>query len=315
MPLLRVNLSRTGPRIAGSDSLDRRLRQATKDLAPGAPVTLLIHGYKFSPHALSRTPHRHIFALEPKAQGPRVISWPRHLGFGKGRFDEGLCIAIGWEARGTIWVAYAEAGRMGEALADLTRRIRAVHDGPVCVLAHSLGARVALSSLHHSVPGELRRMVLIAGAEFRDRAAEAMATRAGRCTEVINIASKENALFDLLLERLVRPLDLFAGAIGHGRSGDLSNWLDLRIDEDTTRAGLASLGYRVPAPGRRVCHWSGYLRPGMFALHRALLTRPDVLPLARLREAACSAPRSGWSRFFARGRWTLPLPFWTNASS
>jgi hypothetical protein len=153
----------------------------------------------------------------------------------------------------------------------------------VNAIAHSLGARVVLSSLPYLLPGDLGRVVLLAGAEFRDRAAHVVDSPAGRAVEIVNVASSENALFDGLLRLLLRPLSLDAVAIGRGLPASRPNWIDLYIDDPGTRSGLARLGIRLPAPARRICHWSGYMRPGMFMLHRRLLRSPGALTFAELR--------------------------------
>lgn len=289
MPILRVNLTRHGIRIAGRREGDPAgvsiLEHHLASLPPGAPVIAMIHGYKFSPSMAAHTPHRHILSARPSSRDRRAVSWPRHLGFGRGDAAEGLCIAVGWEARGTIWQAYREAYRAGVALADLITRVRAIRPGPVNAICHSLGARVVLSALAHLEPGDLGRAVLLSGAEFADRAAKALDTPAGRAAEVVNVASRENDVFDALLWLFLRPWPGSCAALGRGLPGGHPNWLDVRIDDADVRRGLATLGLRLPPPARRVCHWSGYLRPGMFALHRALLRSPGHMPLPVLRGA------------------------------
>lgn len=312
MPLLRVNLARDGLRIAGRRAADpagaRILDEALDALPAGAPVIVMLHGYKFSPAHPAHTPHRHILSPRPAAHRRGALSWPRHLGFGRGSGDaaEGLCIAVGWEARGTIWQAYAEAGRAGAALADLIAQVRARGCGPVNALAHSLGARVVLSSLPHLRPGDMGRAVLLAGAEFADRAAGAMDTSAGRAAEIVNVTSGENDLFDLLFRLCLRPVT--GSALGRGLPASRVNWLDLRIDDPGVRKALAGFGLRLPPPTRRVCHWSGYLRPGMFALHRALLRQPRALPLPVIRAALSEMAGPPKAGFTAWRHLAPPLP-------
>ena len=303
MPLIRLNVSETGLRTPGAASAEAVLSEALDRLPPGSPVVVMIHGYKFSPRRRQHTPHRHILSLRPGIDGPRVVSWPRHLGFGKGDPNEGLAIAFGWEARRTIWQAYAEAGRAGRALADLIETI-AARGARASIIAHSLGARVALSALPLLGRCAVRRVVLLSAAEFTSAARAALESPAGRGAEIVNITSAENAVFDLLLHGFVRPHQPFDSPLGAGLGGTASNWLDLRIDRPDTRDALAGLGFRIPAPERRICHWSGYLRPGLFALHRALIRQPELTSLGRLRSVLPDAPAA------ARPRRTtgLPLP-------
>jgi hypothetical protein len=153
----------------------------------------------------------------------------------------------------------------------------------VQVLAHSLGARVALAALPSLEPGAIGRAVLLAAAETRGRAARWLDCPAGRAAEIVNVTSRENALFDGLLEWLVAPHCWGERALGRGFGARSPRWVDLAIDDDRVRAALAALGYAIPAADRRVCHWSVYLRPGLFDVYRAILS--GALPLTRLRAA------------------------------
>lgn len=301
MALIRIN-SATGPDPA---ELAQALAQT-----PRGPIVLLLHGYKFAPGHGPADPHGHILALNPQSDCPRAISWPRHLGFGRGDADEGLCIAFGWPARGTLWQAYRAAAEASAALARLIATLhRLAPDRPVDVVAHSLGARVVLGALPLLPAGALGRAILIAAAELQRRAEAALASPAGQQAEIFNITSRENDLFDLLLEWLIAPHRIGERALGHGLSAPHPNWLDLQIDDAHTLTALARFGFRIAPPLRRVCHWSGYLRPGLFPLYRALLRTPQGLPLTHLRAALPDAPAPRWSRLLAPPRRPGLLPF------
>ena len=142
-----------------------------------------------------------------------------------------------------------------------------------------------------------------------------LATPAGRAAEFINITTRENDLFDALLEHLIRPRDRQDRGLGHGLPAPAANWLDIQIDQAAALAGLAALGFVIAPPRRRICHWSAYQRPGLFALYRALLTRPGAIPLALLRAHLPQAHDPRWSRLFAVPPLALPLPLLRNASS
>jgi hypothetical protein len=114
----------------------------------------------------------------------------------------------------------------------------------------------------------------MAGAEYRDAAARALASPGAAACQVLNVTSLENAPFDLMFRLAVAPdrardLPLSAGLGGLGRA------IDLVIDTAATRAALAALGHRIRPPATRVCHWSGYMRPGLFAVYRRLLDPAD----------------------------------------
>lgn len=302
MPLLRINADGTEPRCEGGEGT---LRAALAALPEGAPVIVLIHGFRFSPAVPAQSPHRHILSLDPAADCWKAISWPRHLGFGRGDPAEGLCLAFGWEGRRTIWHAYAEAARAGRALARLLTRIEALRPGTrPGILAHSLGARVALQALPHLSGPLAGRVVMLAAAELRRPAAAALASRAARATDFVNVTSRENAPYDFLVERLLplRP----DRALGRGTGSPRPNWLDLPLDTPETLVALAALGPRIAPPRARSCHWSLYLRPGIFALYRALLR--DGLPLAALQACLPASPPPARSRFRAEPAGFAGLP-------
>lgn len=306
MPLLQVDAVSGRPVLRGGGDLVAALRLALAARPPGAPVVVMIHGYRFSPFDPHRCPHDHILSLRPRRGCWKAISWPRHLGFGRGRADEGLCIAFGWDAGGTIWRAWNSAARAGAALAGLIALAGGTRPSPVDLVCHSLGARVALSAFP-ALPGRsVGRVVLMAAAEFRGSAAAALATPAGRGAEVINVTSRENDLFDKLLECFVRAPARGDRALGAGLGQARRNWLDLQMDCPKSRAVLAGLGYRVPPPVRRVCHWSAYLRPGLFVFYRDLIRRREELPLAWLRARLPARPARRWSRLVPSVRLAFP---------
>ncbi|MDJ0827008.1 MAG: hypothetical protein QNJ16_16055 [Rhodobacter sp.] len=308
MPLLRINAEMDRPVLHGGGDLHAALSEQLMVLPDGAPVVVMIHGYRFSPTNSDTCPHRHILSIRPRKGCWKAISWPRHLGFGRGKRDEGLAIAFGWEARGSIWQAWASAAAAGAALAELIGRVQALRKVPVDLLTHSLGARVALAALPQAPAGSVGRIVLLAAAEFQSTAVAALAMPAGRGAEFINVTSRENDLFDKLLEGFVRAPKRSDCALGAGLGQDARNWLDLQMDCPAVRSVLAELGYRVPPPVRRVCHWSAYLRPGLFVLYLDLIRRRPALPLELLRARLPERAANRWSRLFKSPM--LQLPIW-----
>lgn len=294
-PPIRVNLTRRGLALD-----EPALAAALARLPAGQPVVVMIHGYRFTPGQHRHCPHRHILSINPPPSDRKAISWPRHLGLDG---ERGLAIAFGWAARGSVRGAYWRARAAGRALAELASRIARLAPGrQIDVIGHSLGARVALAALPHAAPGVFRKLILLAAAETRGPARAAMNSAAGQTVQVINVTTRENDLFDFLLEWLARfGLDT---AIGQGLGRALPNWLDLQIDQPETLAVLGRLGHALPPPPARICHWSPYLRPGVFGLYRALLD--DTLSPAVLRPLLPARRDPRWSRLLnpARG-----LPF------
>lgn len=276
------------------------------------PVVIMVHGFKYAPGHASECPHRHIFALTPARDCFKVVSWPRGLGFDGTRPDEGLAVGFGWRARGSLWRAYAEAARAGADLAALIGAIRrAAPERPIHAVAHSFGARVVLSAIPLLEPGALGRVILLAGAEFGDHAARALQSPAGRCAEVINVTTRENDLYDFLLECLITAPAPGDRSLGLAlRTG--ANVLTLQLDDPETLDVLGGAGFAIGAPAARICHWSPYTRPGALEFYGALLRQPERLTLAQLRAALPERAAPRWSRLVPELR--LPLPTGRKAS-
>lgn len=254
-----------------------RFRAAAAALPPHAPVIIMVHGFRYSPRTES-CPHSLILAERSDSDSWKVVSWPQQLAIPQGR---GLGVGFGWDASGTIWQAYRRAPRAGAALADAIAALRAeLPQRPIHIVTHSLGARVALHAASLLPPATISRMLLISPAMFRHEAAQLAAAEGLSATEVFTVLSAENTAYDLLF-RAVMPW----GGVTLGRGGpDLSTWLDIRLNHSPTAEALRHLGYAIEAPRSRICHWSGYLRGGVWALYGDLLYRPHTTAMPRLRE-------------------------------
>lgn len=266
----------------------RAIANALAGLAPGAAVTVMIHGFRFSPSDPRHDPHNHILSLDVRRDCWKAVSWPRHLHLD--RPGTGLGVGFGWSARGRLDHVAARAFDAGERLAALIGRIKARRpDVHVNIMAHSLGARVALAALADVPAGHVDRLILLSGAEYRGLAMAAMAGPAGRRVQVLNVTSGENAPFDALFRLSVPAPRLTDWPLSAGLA-DLPGWTDLRVDCPRVRAALGRLGFPTRAPATRICHWSTYLRPGLFRLYRAVCDPCDRTTLPRLNAALATVP-------------------------
>ena len=256
------------------------LWQGDLDTLPkNSPVTIMLHGYKYRPGHGVDCPHASLYAAESQHPVQRSRAWPKRLGIGT---DARPAIGFGWPARGSIWTAWRQAGIAGRAVAEVIRKLHETdRTRPVHLLGHSLGARVALCALRHCPPGAVASAILLNAADFNVNASDALTHHDGTAFQLINVTSGENALFDVLTEACLLAPAWSARALGRGLVAP--NSLTLRLDRADHRAALAGIGFDVPPPDRRICHWSTYLRPGTGALYRALLDgslHPDVLRAA-----------------------------------
>lgn len=307
MAIIRINACGGTLELHGNPAApDRHILRAG---AEGGPAVIMIHGFKYLPGHRNHCPHRHILSLDPELLPWRSPSWPRQLGFGLGRADEGLAIAFGWAARGTPWGAHRRAAEAGRALAKVIAKLHQQDSRrPVHIIAHSMGTEPALEALHHLPAGAVNRIISMSGASYCGRAAEALKTPAGQAAEFINVISRENDPFDVVFEALVRPGTPGDRAISHGL--DAANAVTLQLDCVETLDHIARLGVAVGLPDRRICHWSSYMRPGALRFYNELLRNPASLPLPVLRRGLPPEPGRRWSRLFASPAPVSPLPEW-----
>tara|TARA_R110002049_G_scaffold35944_3_gene115363 strand:- start:638 stop:1306 length:669 start_codon:yes stop_codon:yes gene_type:complete len=218
--------------------------------------------------------------------------------------DEGLALGFGWNARGPVWRAARRARAAG---AQLGRVLRILHhaapDRPIHLMSHSMGAEVALAALHVLPRGAVSRMLTMVPASYSSTADDALQTPAGRALEWINVASRENALFDLMYERLVTPPRRRDRVIGARLQA--GNATTLRLDCSRTLDWLQRYGAQIAPPAARICHWSGYTRPGALGFYNRLLRDPARVPLSALQAPLPTKP----------ARWRLPLPGWQKAAT
>ena len=310
---------------AGGGGLDARLARTLAATPAGAPVAILIHGYKFDPFDPRRPqddPHRTLFAFHPDARGRKVRSWPVGLGFDPERPEGGLCIGFGWPAvaphlgallatgRTGFARVYDRAGAMGLRLAELVARIHAVAPGrPVDLFAHSLGARVALAALPYLDPAP-ERIILLGAAEFDDRAREALAgCPAPRPPSIYNVTSRANDVYDAAFETFAPRRNWGERAVGLGLRDPRPCWLDLQLDRPDVTDWINAQGVPLTPAAARLCHWSFYTRGGAFEVYQAILRRRPGWDIASLGAVACfAAQEPRWSRLALRLRRPASAP-------
>ncbi|MEM6891338.1 MAG: hypothetical protein AAF636_24885 [Pseudomonadota bacterium] len=286
MPVLRINATPCG--LALHDK-PRDIFNPLQALAKGnGPAVIMLHGYKYAPKIPGHSPHTKIFGDGPDG-------WPGRLGFGTGNPCEGLAIPFAWYARGPLHKVYRRATELGEALSVLIAMLKAhVPHRPVHILAHSLGAQTALSALQHLPANAVDRMVLLTGAAFQSHAETMLATPAGATTEVFNITSRENDIFDLAFEQLVAAPAAGDLAIGKGIAATRAR--TIQLDCPATLNGLGRMGISIAQPQSRICHWSAYTRPGVMAFYNALLRTPGDFPLTAFDALLPAVQTPRWSR-------------------
>lgn len=301
-----------------SHDLETALKTRLDRLPPGAPVLILIHGYKFDPSGSVNNPHGSLFSLSAASGNRKIRSWPTGLGFGCSDPGTGLCIGFAWPASASHLTSLLRHGRTGFAevydrapsygarLAELIALIQSLAPGrPVDLLAHSLGARVALAALPalETAPGN---MILLGAAEFDARALEFLAAmRSPRPPHIFNVTARANDFYDAMFESFAPRRSWRDRAVGRGLGAQSPCWLDLQIDRADVAAWARQRGIPLTPWDARLCHWSFYTRRGAFDLYQAILRRRPGWDFASLRAAPCFADQEPrWSRL--RPRLGLP---------
>ncbi|MFL4471894.1 DUF726 domain-containing protein [Tateyamaria armeniaca] len=305
MPILRLNAGPDGLALHGSPAAAVPVIRGAADGA--GPVIVLIHGFKYDPADTTCSPHTLIFGTAPHHHKPGNVQWLRHLGFGTGDADEGLAIAFGWRARGNLWRAERSARAAGRHLANVITLIRhRAPDRPIHVISHSMGSEVIFEALNALPPHAIQRIITLSGATYASRAMSAMQSGAGQTAELFNVTSRENDVFDFMYERLTAPPLRGDRAMGNGV--DLPNAVNIQLDCPRTLAALTRFGGHIAAPCRRMCHWSGYTRPGVLRFYGQALRHPECVRLEDMRQVLPGLPAPRWSRMFARPSFALALP-------
>jgi hypothetical protein len=314
MAYFGITATETGLQAANGGDPEAGLAALLARRRPGMPVVVLVHGYKFDPRQARADPHRSLFAFHPSDSDWRVRSWPGGLGIEDDAGASGLAIGFGWPAtarhvaalrrhgRTGFAVAYDRAAAVGCQLAALIALVgRLAPEAPVDLLAHSLGARVALAALPHleRTPG---RMILLGAAELDARVHEALAAMlAPAPPEIYNVTARANDLYDLALECFAPRRSWGERAIGAGLRDPAPYWLDLQLDRPDVTEWVNAQGIALEPSRARLCHWSFYTRDGAMAVYQAILGRRTGWDVASLRQAACfQAQEPRWSRLMPR---------------
>ena len=233
---------------------------AVSELPAGQTVTILTHGYRYCPFTRDADPHRQLFSLKRRKSSWKAVSWAHYLRLGAE--DAGLGIGFGWPALGRLDQAARRAGTAGRAMAGMIAEICAARpDLRIRIMAHSLGARVALEALRGSPAGSVETLLLLSAAEYRSAATRALATPAGQTARVINVTSRENLMFDALFRLFAPGRDMLSPALSTGlgqapsRAGSI---FEDRRPQSSGRLFAAHCATGLAQPSHRICHWSSH---------------------------------------------------------
>ena len=295
--------------------LARRLAAA----GPGAPVVILIHGYKFDPWTgPPDDPHRSLFAFEPEAQrleGAQLAA--RASASTPSGPRRGLCIGFGWPA---VERASAEPARRGAHRLRARLRPRR-RDGAAAGRADRADPGAGAGPAGRPARAQPRRAggaggaaasARRAGADHPARALRSSTTaparrwpdrRAPRPPSIYNVTSRANDVYDAAFETFAPRRNWGERAVGLGLRDPRPYWLDLQLDRPDVTDWINAQGVPLTPAHARLCHWSFYTRGGAFEVYQAILRRRPGWDIPSLRAAPCfAAQEPRWSRLALRLR-------------
>lgn len=193
-----------------------------------------IEQYNIPPRISIQLPAHHQstpFALQPYDKSTLVIDF-RWLGY-----------SAGLRALPDFATPYEKAGLEANGLAALINLLRqAAPDCPVDVVAHRLGARVALMAVRYSRSKMWRNLLLSNAFEYSARTLLALDCPMGRHLSIKNLIAKNTNITALLFDRLGPKPGPADHAICFGYQFAHSNWSEIPDTGIAARQSILDMG-------------------------------------------------------------------------
>ena len=228
------------------DYLQFKASTEAADYVPGAPVTVMVHGFLYDPRDAvtgdpkeTDNPHGRNFHFKPGDELEEIrhhtTSWPRQLGFRRtDKGENGVAIAFGWYSQPGLASSllshfqnyYSRAYDLGQQASwPLLRALQALsqlknfESQPIDIFCHSLGSVVVIGALSIAAENKLPllsrigRVILLGGSEYTDDARK-MYTSLMREAKRAKWGPDEGPQFYNIVSRENAVLDVFAENFG-----------------------------------------------------------------------------------------------------
>jgi hypothetical protein len=266
MALLGVNAA-TGRRGTCPRATRRSARRWR--LPPGAPVTIMIHGYRFCPFSPPMTRTAISCRSPPASDCWKAVSWPRHLHLDRpGRARHRLRLARDGRPaprRRARLRCRAQPGADDRGDPPRAARCARPHRRPFARRPRGAdGAGDGAAGRHQPHDPD------VGGGVSRRGGARAVPAGGGAVPRAQRDQRRKRGLRPHVPPGRAAP----KRALDRPLSAGLGHMPAAPISPSTTtprRAALGALGHRLRPPSTRICHWSGYMRPGLFAVYRRML--------------------------------------------
>ena len=225
-------------------------------------IIIMINGFDYDPTEHSDdNPHQTLF----REWGERVQTLAG---------DDWECFGFGWysaELEPSSWLGGLIRGYWnpyrwgwelaGQAAGILAKAIQSRLDGSnaeICIIAHSLGARVALSALAQLPSDSVMRVLLLNGSSY-SQSSKVIATYTD--SHVLNVIVKADDVLNKL-GSVFAPEAFIEAVVGQsGIENPPVNWLDICLDDPDVQARATACGYdniRGDNPNNIADHWYSY---------------------------------------------------------
>ena len=222
----------------------------------------MINGFDFDPmEEGDDNPHRTLFRI-----------WSERIHERTG--DQWKCFDFGWysaELEPGSWTGslirghwnpyrwgWELAGTAGGVLAKTIEEATESSEREICMIAHSMGARVALKALCQLPRSSVKRVLLLNGSEY-SQTAKAIADYTD--ADVLNIVVRADDVLDKL-GSVFAPEAFIRNVVGQsGLIDPPGNWLDFFLDKKSFQESAAAHGLkelRGDNPVRMADHWYSY---------------------------------------------------------
>ena len=258
------------------EGMPRRRSGFSVPLPRADRVVVMVNGFDFDPtEGGDDNPHKTLFKDWNKRLSDAEAGAWQCFGFGWYSAELEPQSWLGgvfrghWNPYRWSWeLAHQAGGILAEAI---DTHMRSCPDSKVCIMAHSMGARVALGALRQLDCGRVWRTLLLNGSEYSQTAK----TIAGHTAcKVLNIVVEADDVLDKL-GSVFAPEAFIKAVVGQkGLLDPPKNWLDFRLDDEETRTWAERKGYknlRGDNPDRIADHWYSYTHECNWVLFRDFL--------------------------------------------
>ena len=208
-------------------------------------ILIMVNGFDYDPtESGDDNPHKTLFKEWESKFREQVSNEWECFGFGWYSAELEPSSWLGGLIR-THWNPYRWgwelAGRAAGILAQTIQSRLNTSNDEICIIAHSLGARVTLSALAQLPRDSVRRVLLLNGSEY-SQSSKVVATYTD--STVLNVIVKADDVLNKL-GSVFAPEAFIKSVVGQsGIENPPDNWLDICLDDPNVQERASAAGYK-----------------------------------------------------------------------